>query len=477
MADDYTVEGLGKRVKAQHPNSGYGNLSDAEIGKRWKAKYPGKYDMFKDVTPQDKLDKTFPDLKGKQMGGSLPDELLSTLPYIGAGAATLATGGGALPFIAAATLGAGAGSLAERGLREVTGQRPQPFSGVGELAGQTLSDAFTKGTLPEMGGQVINKAVINPLMHYFNPERLYASHLQPSGVTQKEMMKSVRGALREGVPLSKKTPEQAQKLEEGLRHDVENMINSLPKNADHVRMQADLKARLDKLRDKWSKISEFGPEFVKQIDAFEQDFANRFITPGTPGTPATPGSPAIPAGTATPAVPAVPASPGTPGTPPQPRIMQSPELQDIKQGTAEFIRTKGEGNFGANVHPGLNIRLQREVMNVAKTELERLYGPGIKDLNLREGDMIALNKAAEKWATNYMRAGVSPGVPMGMGDLAAHLAKKFLGSPEFNTALAIDLARLRQHAPVRLGIQMLPKAAPNLLRTGEYLARPKTQDQ
>lgn len=49
MADDYTVEGLGKRVKAQHPNSGYGNLSDAELGKRWKAKYPGKYDMFVDA--------------------------------------------------------------------------------------------------------------------------------------------------------------------------------------------------------------------------------------------------------------------------------------------------------------------------------------------------------------------------------------------------------------------------------------------
>jgi len=51
MAEQQTIEDLGKKVKAKYPGV-YDDIPDSEVGKKVKAKYPGAYDDFTDTPVQ-----------------------------------------------------------------------------------------------------------------------------------------------------------------------------------------------------------------------------------------------------------------------------------------------------------------------------------------------------------------------------------------------------------------------------------------
>lgn len=353
------------------------------------------------------------------------ETLASALPYIGATAATMAGPPGWLAGLGMAGLGAGIGSGAEQGLRKAEAMPGAPQS-MGDFGKQLGEDVLYKGVLPEAGGKIINTVLAKTLGRYFNPERLYQSGLKPAGTEQSSAADIVRTGIQEKIPLSEQAVRIARNRIDSLQGQIEGVIQSTPADIPPGQYVSNIENRMDSLRAKWSKDATLGPKFVDQIDQAEREF---LLNHGNP-QPITK-QVSIPSKT-------FPHTPQFQNVTIQPADMSLAELrrqakpldtadaQAIKKQTYETIRTKAANAYGADVHPGLDIRIRKQLGGAMREELANIY-PELNKLNPREGALIELEDALERFAHREMNKQATPyfiypiaGAMFGGGAMAGH---------------------------------------------------------
>lgn len=146
MADQQTVEDLGKKVKVKYPGS-YDDIPDAELGARVKTKHP-EYSDFADMPGSGSM----PNLRGTPVGGIEGAAPIAgrfaaeQLPAAGAAiGSAIEPGGGTV-------IGAGLGSVAKRMLRssfpKTFGEQAEDLpSAGGEVAKDMALQGATEGAL------------------------------------------------------------------------------------------------------------------------------------------------------------------------------------------------------------------------------------------------------------------------------------------------------------------------------------------
>lgn len=446
-------------MKAKSPGS-YGTFSDAEIGKRIKAQNPQQYSMFQDVGAP-KVAPTLPE----NLPETMLDKSLQAIPPVAAAIAGLATGGaglaGAMAGAAGASATGGGASLLEQGLRYVTNQRPP--QGFDELSGRVMQDTLTAGTT-ELGGRALTGTLEKTLGKWLKPERLYQRALQPSG-GQQEASKVVESGLGERIRLDPAAAEKVRFLKQKFDTDVENVFTA-PQNMSSPQLVANARARFDKLRDQYGRITGSGPGYRKQIDEFQRAFEEKFLTPAVPPKPIlnAQGQPLLDAQ----GKPML-----TAGQPARPKIMSAREAQDLKASTYREIRSKSAAAFDPFTNPKLHLEMHEELASALKQELEAIY-PQLKDLNKRLGGVISLEPEIDMFLKREM-SGSSGLKGSSLSEIATNLLRKFQASPETRSQLAILLKQAGQKPAVRFslkagkfGLEQAPRTA-----TYEFGSKPE----
>ncbi len=422
------------------------------------------------------------------------DAALSALPYAGAAAAGLFTGGvGFIPAVGAAMAGGGIGGLIEETGREITGLKPAKTTG--EFAKRVGIDTVEQG-LNEAGGRAVGGILSKTVGKYFNPEKLYQSALKPPGADQIVAQKAVRAGIDEGVPLSEGARTLTRSKITALNSQIETAINGTPANIPPSQWVSNVTRKLDVLRNRFSKVAGSGPDFVKEIDGFERDFLLQTKPDPIHTIQMKPskvlGANGQPVMTPT-AVTIEPEDMTLPQLRQQAKSISAKDAQEIKKSTYEAIRIRDVNAYTPGKSPKLQVRMEQDVARSMKEELEQIY-PQIKSLNQREGALIELDKAigryvkreANKQITPYFifpvvggmlghaaggAAGAAEGSAAGAaGAAAADLMRRVLEDPEVKSKIAIALDRAAKSSIVsktgKVASRVLTPA--NAARAAEY---------
>ena len=360
--------------------------------------------------------------------GELPPNLpqiagRKALEYLPATAATVGTmlmpEAGPLPAITAATVFGGLGSAAQQGIEKAAGLPEAPKS-FGELQQRATTEGVVQGAA-ETGGRFINAALGRIFGRYLNPEQLYQSALKPRpGLGSEQIDKIVQAGLKERIPVD---PEHWETNWQKLNDQVNQIIGG--GSGQPVIDPANIAKRLDQLKTEWASGSG-DPAFLSAIDKVQKDFESRWRAP-----------------------------------------MTAAEAQEAKKQIYKEIRKSKESYYTAS-QSAIELDAKAELGRGFMQELQQLH-PELQGINRREGAMIDLEKALDRFAaregnkvtTPYFLsllagAGVGGGVgamfgggssEMGMGAAmgatAAKLMRDVLEDPVVKSKLAIALARAR----------------------------------
>jgi len=380
------------------------------------------------------------------------------LPYAGATAAALLApevvgpaGIGtwlanmAIP-VAAAGVGAGVGSGLERGVRSIA-DMPPPDTTV-------MEDVVQKGVLPEMGGRILTSAlgkIFNPML---NPKRMYQSSLKPVGAPEKAE-RAVLAGLEEGIVPGEAAANIARERIGKLNTQIEGIISGTPSNIPATQYVSRVQGKLDNLRRVWGRDATHGADFVDKIDDLERRFLldHGNVPPARVQTP-----------TGTVIIKPEDMSLAELRASAQP--LSAADAQAIKKQTYETIRTGNAGAWESGAHPGLSVRVNKEVAKALKEELQQIY-PEIAGLNAREGALIGLEGQLQRFTKREMNRQVLPyfifptagalvgaaghgpsgaAGGAGLGAVAGHLLRSALEDPGVKARIAIALYRTSQNA-------------------------------
>lgn len=429
-------------------------------------------------------------------GRKIIDAGLSAIPYAAAGAAGLASGGlGFLPAIGIAAASGAAGGAVEQGLRAAGGvEGPKDAKDFGK---RVLMSGVEQGA-NEVGGRIVGKVLDKTIGKYLNPERLYQSGLKPSGTNQSMASRAVKTGLDEQIPLDKKAASVARQRWTQLNNDIDGIIKNSPADIPAQDYVKNITDKLDASRKRWGKVAGEGQKYIDQIDDFERNFlleqgnvkpitrqqatmidtglvdrsGNKIYRPGFKNITIKPEEMDLADLRAN-------ASP-----------LPSSKAQDIKKATYESVRTKNINAYNPGVHPGLQVRMQKDVARALKEELQGIY-PELEKLNAREGSLIALEKELERFAkresnkqmTSYFTPLTIAG-ELGAGFASGHaeagaaaagitaggaLMRKALEDPYIKSKLAIALLKLRSVPGYKTAVKLA--TGPNAARVTEYGAK------
>jgi hypothetical protein len=413
------------------------------------------------------------DLPGKAV-----DAALTALPYVGATAAGIATGGaGFIPEVLAAAAGGGAGSLVEQAGRAITGIRP-PAS-LNDAGNTAAKDALAQGAT-ELGGKAIGSILANTVGKYLNAERLYQSALKPSGANQDVAARTVKAGIDNGIVLNDGAPAVVEGKINDLNQKIKNVIAQTPTDIPPAQYVANIQAKFDALRNQWGRAGTNGADYMKQIDDGEKSF---LLREGNP-------QPTVINGNVV-----------------QPKDMDlatlrqnvqpisSDSAQTVKQSTYRDIRARNANAWNPGVNPGLQNEMDQEIGRAMKEELENVY-PGISLLNRNEGALIQLDRAVDLFVKRNANKQINPyfiwpmaagaagitgvasgsaeaGVGAGVLAVAGHITRQMLEDPAVKSQLAIVLKKAAAMPGAGIATKVL---SPQLMMRGAEYAGDATSN-
>jgi len=349
---------------------------------------------------------------------------------------------GAIPAILAAGLGGAGGSAVEQGVRKVANLPGAPSS-VGEFAGEAGKEALLNAG-GEGVGRIINGVIGRTVGRYFDPERLYQSALKPPpSMGSRSIQKVVNAGVKEGVPVNEQAAELATQKIDDLSDRVANHL-AMAKSGVTVDPRAAVTG-LQPLRDQFTQGSG-DPAYLKAINKVEKNFLNRHPAPMAPA-----------------------------------------DAQATKQALYKEVRLANQNAYKGGQPVGLDTQAKQEIADGLKSELENMF-PEIKNLNQREGALIELRKALERFTnregnkqlipyfstvmalgsagagalTGHATAGAEGGAAL----IGAQLVKSMLDNPEVKSKLAIALDKAGNTAAGRVIKRAAPYVPGSVIRIG-----------
>jgi len=409
---------------------------------------------------------------------------LSAIPYIaGAGAGALTGGMGWIPAGLAAAGAGGISAGVEQGLRKITGVNPS------EHPLKEMGTAALEQGLYETGGRFVLGALERVFGSYVNSMKLYQSGLKPSGTSEIKASKSVGAGIREGIPLTEKATGIVRGRIDSLNGAIERTIQQSPADIPPSRYVANIESKLDALRKSWSKDATGGAHFVDQIDEAERQFLIdhgnvqpiqvQTQVPSSSGLTTPGGQPAMVTKTVT----IKPEDMSLGELRRNARPLSTGDAQAIKKQTYETTRTRKMNAYDPGVHPGLAIRINKEIPRALKEELEQIY-PQIKKLNAREGALIELEGQLQRFTKREMNKQTLPYIPFAlagaaaggahgeghtMGALAGIMVRQMLEDPAIKSRVAIALDRASRIPGAGVAKYAGKQIPPVAIRGEEYI--------
>lgn len=450
----------------------------AEAAKRLQQGQQGSADPFAAAADKMGIQRPKGDLP-KDAPRRAVDMGLSAIPSImGQGADLISTGTGIPGALAAggvSALAGGAGAAIEQGLRYMTGVNPSehPFQ-------EIKKEAITQGAA-SIGGSFVLGALKKVFGSYLNSKELYQKALKPSGTSETKAAQSVSAGIRHGVELTPKPglPGEARKIWMDINNSVERVITNSPADIPPSRYVASVQGKLDAMRSKWKMSGTKGSEYVAQIDDMERDFLINHgnvqpmhVQTQVPGKVLGPnGQPQMTTQTVTIEPKDMSLGELRRGA----RPMTTGDAQSIKKATYEAIRTQKGTAYDSYVHSGLGVRVNQEIAQGLKEELEHVY-PQLKGLNKDMGEVIELEKQLNRFVKREFNKQATPyfifptvGGLVGSGHkeggmmaMAAHMVRSTLEDPGIKSRVAILLdkvARMPGAATARKVGKTIPAGA------------------
>lgn len=329
--------------------------------------------------------------------------VLQWLPPVAAGVGAALAPEGVLPGMAFAALGGAGGELA----RQAASGEPLDFSKAGMTGGE-------QGLL-EGGGRGLQKIASAVLSHWMSPQRMYQSSISPPPSWGKEKIgRLVNAGMEEGIPASEYGFHKTGEAWKQLNADIENVIGSDPaKPVDPVQAVAGL----NELRLKWT-MGSGDPAFLRQIDEVEKNFLARHPT------------------------------------------LTGDSAQDAKKALYQEVRLQNPNAWDVTKPLPLDLQAKQSIAAGLKEQLETLY-PGIKEMNAKEGALIELERALNRFVaregnkriSSYFGPlaaagtyGVTHSPQAAAGVFAASLLRNAFEDPAVKSRLAIVLSKIPQKA-------------------------------
>jgi len=396
----------------------------------------------------------------------------AALPVAGGVGFGLATGGmGFLPAVGMAALGGAAGEATEQITERVRGESDAPQTSTDAAKRIGIAGAEQGGA--EAGGRVVSGALSKVLGKLFSPEtssRLYQSALKPTGTNEAKALGTVRIGIKEKIPLGEKAADVVRGRINQLNDTVERTIQNSPANISPRQYVNNVEQKLNVLRSRWQQDPTHGREFVAQIDEMERQFLLQHGNPKAMLQRTQKGMVVIHPEDMTLRELRLAVDPISTG-----------DAQAIKKQAYETIRTARSTAWDPGQHPGLNIRVQKEISKALKEELENVY-PQIKSLNAREGALIGLEDQLQRFAKREMNRQVTSMTLFGAGGyaigehtvpggggpgvMAGLIVRRMLENPAIKSRLAIALdaaSKSKSLSIVKTATRQIPK---NVLKSG-----------
>lgn len=341
--------------------------------------------------------------------------------------------------IGMSALGGAAGSAAKQGL-QMAFDMPEAPKSAGEYARGLGEDAL-EGATSEFGGKIVSGILGKLFGRMVNPEQLYQSALKPPPGGGREMMRRQVGAgLEERIPVSEEGLAKAEQTWQKLNQQIDAAVATDPNAPIQPHLVV---SRLNELRQKWKNT----PEFLKVIDEEEKNFLKQF--------------------------PALTAE----------------QSQELKKEMYARIRMEAKAAWKEGNTPGISVQAQQKLAKGLKEELEFLF-PTIKDLNRKEGAVIELERALNRFVARegnqritsfflppaigaltggFVGGGSGAAAGAALGTLGAGLMRAVFEDPTVKSKLAILLKRASEHAVGKVGKAAAKQAPAITIRTGQAL--------
>lgn len=366
---------------------------------------------------------------------------------------------------AAAFLGGGGGSLVKSGVYKGLGDEDAP-----KTWKETLERAGIEGwdqAKTELEWGTIGKVAGKALTRVFGPERAYQRLLKPPpGRGQKVSGEIVRTGLQERISLTEGGAAKLTATIDKVNKDIENMISTSPGNLSAADYVSNIEKRMDILRKRYSKGAITGGTegaSVATIDEAEKKFLVNHgnVKPLRVFKGRDPqGNPIWET--------LQPKDMSLRQLRARAQPMTTETAQAIKKQTYEELRTlyqeKGQmvniPGWSAGTHPGVATEATQELTRALREELGKIY-PGLNDLNARDGRLLDLEEAVNRFVnrelnkslSRYTVAGFAGGALAGgmhagagagsyemlVAGLGAELVKLAIDDPAIGSNIAIAL--------------------------------------
>jgi hypothetical protein len=329
---------------------------------------------------------------------------------------------GPLGVAASGALG-GVGEGIRQGVLAATGAEGAPRSIPEAMKNIGVETAVQAGT--SAIGSGVSKVLGKVFKRWIDPAELYQSALGPVPSTGKKAIdEMVATGLKERIPVSAEGLHRAESLINDIHKEVEAMIATKAGAPINPR---DVVKRLDAVRARWSQT----PENLKAIDDIELKFLEQYKTQGS---------------------------------------LTAASAQEKKKQLYKQIRQGSSNAYAENrvAPPEIDLESQKELARGLKEEIIDMH-PVLKGKGIREGDLIPLERALDRWASRQSNhkmlnvfgligtamggvvgggAGGPEGAAIGaVAPAAAWLVKSVMDSPEVKSGLAIAMKRAGRYVP------------------------------